>query len=179
MKKLSIEYAHIYTNSEINKEHIIALEYLGPYLNNFGNSLVVMIDDYSFPDHDFDYFNFTSWLSKNNSTPNVLIRESQLVPDCDFVLSLIQNPKLKNDIVSFIKKEKYPCSLFIATWYLVRLGCVESHIFPKSEVSEKLLNILPESFKPFEEKGLDIIRNTKFSKHVDKIEYQFIKGRQI
>lgn len=104
MKKLSIEYAHIYTNSEIKKEHKIALEYLNPYINSDQNSLVLMIDDYSFPDPTFDYGLLNIWLAENNSKPNVIIRESQLIPDCDKVLSLVNNEKLKNNLISYIKK---------------------------------------------------------------------------
>lgn len=62
---------------------------------------------------------------------------------------------------------------------MIRLGCVESTIFPTGEVSEKVLNILPESFKPYEEKGLNIIRNTEFKDMVERIEYKFIQGRDI
>ncbi len=179
MKKLSVEYAHIYTNSEINKEHEVALEYLNPYVNNVENSLVVMIDDYSFPDPTFDYDNLSNWLAENNAKPNIVIRESQLIPDCDYVLNLVREIQLKSDLISYIKKGKYPCSLFIATWYLIRLGCIDSKIFPKEETAKNLLNILPESFKPFEEKGLDIIRATQYSGMIDNIKYQFIKGREI
>ena len=156
MKKISIEYAHIYTNSEIENEHKLAISYLKPYSNE-ENSLVVMIDDYSFPDPTFDYKKFSNWLIENNSKPNLVVRESQLIPDCDYVLSLVEDDETKNNLVSYIKKGKYPCSLFIATWYLIRLGCIESDIFPQQEQALKLLNILPESFKPYEEKGLSII----------------------
>jgi hypothetical protein len=178
MKKFSVEYAHIYTNEEIQKEHEIALEYLGPHISS-ENSLVVMVDDYSFPDPTFNYINLKNWLAENNAKPNIMIRESQLISDCDYVLNLIQDGKLKNDLISYIKKGKYPCSLFIATWYLIRLGCIDSDIFPKEEVSEKLLNILPESFKPYEEKGLNIIKSTEFMNKVIDIEYKFIQGRNL
>ena len=70
------------------------------------------------------------------------------------------------------RKKKYPCSLFIASWYLLRIGKIESPMFPKELVAEKLINILPESFKPFEEKALEIIRSTKYSDLIDKIDYK-------
>ena len=179
MKKISIEYAHIYTNSEIKYEHEAALKYLKPYTADEQNSLVLMIDDYSFPDPTFDYNLFNKWLVENNSKPSILIRESQLIPDCDRVLSLINDNQLRKDLVSYIRKGKYPCSLFIATWYLIRLGCIDSKIFPKSEQAESLLNILPESFKPYEKKGLEIISSTDFAGKVININYQLIPGRNI
>lgn len=179
MKKLSVEYAHIYTNSKIKNEHKIALEHLYPYLNNSENSLVVMVDDYSFPDPSFDYHAFNKWLSDNNSKPNIIIRESQLIPYCDITLSLVQDKNLKQNLVNYIKKGKYPCSLFIATWYLIRLGYIDCDIFPKKEISENLLNILPKSFEPYEEKGLDIIKSTQYKNVLGVIVYEFIEGRDI
>lgn len=178
MKKISIEYAHIYTNEDIKKEHETAIDHLKPYIKN-ENSLVIMVDDYSFPDPTFDYVNLNNWLKDRNAKPDVMIRESQLITNCDYVIGLIQDSNLQNNIISYTKKGKYPCSLFIATWYLIRLGCIESNIFPKKEQSKKLLNILPESFRPYEEKGLDIIRSTKFKDRVSDIDYKFIKGRSV
>ncbi len=108
-----------------------------------------------------------------------MIRESQLISDCDNVISLIKDRQIKDDLVNYVKKGKYPCSLFIATWYLIRLGCIDSEIFPKQEQGKSLLNILPESFKPYEDKGLDIIKATKFASRVDDIKYHFISGRSL
>lgn len=178
MKKLSVEYAHIYTNEKIQEEHNLAISHLEPHVD-IKNSLVLMVDDYSFPDPGFDYGALNAWLAENNAKPDLMIRESQLIPDCDYVLRLIKDRQLKDNLVSYIKRGKYPCSLFIATWYLIRLGCIDSVIFPDSEKSEKVLNILPESFKPYEEKGLNIIRATEFKSRVADIEYIFIHGRSV
>ena len=158
MKNISIEYAHIYTNSHINKEHELSLEILDEVTKGADKdkvSLVVMVDDYSFPDPSFDYEDFKGWLENNGFSADLMIRESQLIQACDAVLKLIEDGKLKNSIADYIKEKKYPCSLFIAAWYLLRLGCIKDCIFPGSEVSNKILNILPESFKPFEEKGIE------------------------
>lgn len=138
-----------------------------------------MVDDYSFPDPTFDYDEFSEWLAAHDMRPDLLFRESQLIPVCDQVLSLIGKPQLKDDITDYIKTKKYPCSLFIAAWYLVRLGHLQSPLFPPELIAKKLLNILPESFKPFEDKGLEIIRSTKFAEATDKIEYRFFAGRLI
>jgi len=179
MTQVSIEYAHIYTNSRITDEHERSLELLTEAKKRFENdeiSLVIMVDDYSFPDPTFSYEEFSGWLEMQGHKPDVMIRESQLIPLCDQVLSLIESSDIKQPIVDYIKTKKYPCSLFIATWYLLRLGYIKADQITVPS-ADKLLNILPESFKSFEDKGLEIIAATPYSEAVEKIEYEFIKGR--
>ncbi len=178
MKSLSIEYAHIYTNDKIGQEHELSLKVLDEVQK--GNSaLVIMVDDYSFPDPEFSYDELSIWLEGRGHKPDFIMRESQLIPLCDEVLKLIEDKKLKEEIAGYVRAKKYPCSLFIATWYLLRLGQIESPIFPKEFVAEKLLNILPESFKPFEEKAIEIIHLTKFADSVPKIDWKYFEGRKI
>lgn len=180
---ISVEYAHIYTHQHIDDEHKLSLELLEEIISNInadGNtaSLVVMVDDYSFPDPTFDYDQFTEWLAQEGSKPNLVIRESQLIPACDEVLKLLGESKIRKEITEYIQtKKKYPCSLFIATWYLMRLGYIESSPFPRDLIAEALINILPESFKPFEEKGIEIIKAAGFVSKVRDIHYKFIPGR--
>ena len=56
MKEISIEYAHIYTNDKIGEEHELSLKLLTELEkgNKEDYSLVVMVDDYSFPDPTID-----------------------------------------------------------------------------------------------------------------------------
>lgn len=179
-KEISIEYAHIYTNNKIGEEQALSLKILGEVKGEREDiSLVVMVDDYSFPDPSFDYEEFSGWLTKGGFAPDVMIRESSLITACDDVIALIENSKLKEEITDYIKTKKYPCSLFIAAWYLVRLGCLPISFFREEFVAKKLLNILPLSFKPFEDKALEIISSTKFRDRVIDIEYKFFNGRMI
>ncbi len=181
-KDLSIEYAHIYTNNRINDEHRLSVEILkevaGKNLRE-NVSLVVMVDDYSFPDPSFDYASFTSWLAGEGFEPNIVLRESQLIPLCDEVLNLIEAISLKAEISDYIKTKKYPCSLFIASWYLLRLGYIKNPIFDGNLVANSLINILPLSFKPFEDKAFEIIEKTPFSTAVNKIENKYFDGRVV
>lgn len=184
MAQVSIEYAHIYTNQHISDEHQLSVDVLSEVRDTIladGNttSLVVMVDDYSFPDPSFNYNSFTEWLDTQGFKPDLLFRESQLIPLCDEVLGLIQDEKLKSQITDYIKAKKYPCSLFIAAWYLLRLGKLESSLFPSELRSDSVYNILPESFKPFEDKGLEIIKATMYSDVLTRVQYQFIPGRLI
>lgn len=181
MKDVSIEYAHIYTDKHINEEHEFSLEILAELKgqNDWNSSLVVMIDDYSFPDPTFDYAGFVDWLSDKGFKPDVVFRESQLIPLCDEVLKLVSNSKLKEQLADYIRTKKYPCSLFIAAWYLLRLGHLKYALFDEAEVATKLINILPISFKPFEEKAIEIINSTSYSKATENIENRYFEGRLI
>ncbi len=182
MKDVSVEYAHIYTNNRVTEEHEVSLKLLSDVKSEIAGqsiSLVVMVDDYSFPDPTFNYDEFTSWLSEKGFKPDLVIRESQLIPLCDKVISLMNNEKLKEQITEYIKSKKYPCSLFIAAWYLLRLGYLSFELFPENLKANQLINILPESFRPFEEKGLEIISSTSFIEAKEKINYKFFEGRLI
>lgn len=111
--------------------------------------------------------------------PDLMIRESQLIPACDEVLKLVTDHKLSEQISDYVRAKKYPCSLFVATWYLLRLGYITSPIFDSKLVSKNLLNILPASFKPFEDKAFDIINSTKFSEATKQIDYKYFEGRLV
>lgn len=181
MKDVSVEYAHIYTNNHIDDEHTKSLEILANLraeLQSKTISLVVMVDDYSFPDPTFDYIEFTNWLASNGSKPSFMIRESRLISICDKVLGLLPEGDLRQSIMDYVKAKKYPCSLFIAAWYMLRLGYVESPLFPASETATKLINILPLSFKPFEDKAIEIMGAIDTS-IPEKIDYRFFEGRLI
>lgn len=178
MKNLSVEYAHIYTNSKISNEQKLSLEILGE-IKEEDKSLVVLVDDYSFPDPTFNYEEFIQWLEVHGHKPDVVMRESQLIPLCDQVIQIMEDGSLKNSLISYIQDKKYPCSLFIAAWYLLRLGVLKSAEFPDSENAESLLNILPESFKPYEDKGREIIASTEYKNILDKIENKYFEGRAI
>ena len=182
MKDVSIEYAHIYTNNKIGEEQETSLKILQQIKEDVGKSsisLVVLVDDYSFPDPSFNYDDFLSWLSGKGFKPDVVFRESQLIPLCDEVLSKLTDRNLKDQLTDYIKIKKYPCSLFISAWYLLRLGYLEDKKFDKKLSAKKLINILPESFKPFEDKALEIIAATPRQEALKQIEYKFMKGRLI
>jgi len=178
MKEVSIEYAHIYSNSKIHEEHELSLKVLKE-VRQSSESLVVMVDDYSFPDPTFNYGMFVEWLTAKGYPPHLVIRESQLIPQCDEVLRIMNEDRLKDEIVTYIQEKKYPCSLFIASWYLLRLGILEHPSFPKSEYAKRLINILPESFRSFEEKGFEIIRSTAYAEALERIENKYFEGRII
>ncbi|MGB0925365.1 MAG: hypothetical protein ACPGTS_01505 [Minisyncoccia bacterium] len=182
MNDYSIEYAHIYTHQNIDLEHEFSTNILKEVFAELSGkkSLVVMVDDYSFPDPGFQYDKLEIYISKKGFSPDLVIRESQLISACDVVLSKILDRKMHKQITSYIiSNKKYPCSLFIATWYLLRLGRIESVFFDTNNSAKKLVNILPKSFAPFEDRALDIIRNTEFKEDISNIENRYFEGRII
>lgn len=184
MKDLSIEYAHIYTRDKIGEEQQLSVNILNDLYKQEADSghtisLVVMVDDYSFPDPSFNYDGFLSWLSEHGYRPDGVIQESKLISVCDVVMRHIEDTRLKKEITEYITTKKYLCSLFISAWYLVRLGYIPFAIFPNEFCAKKLINILPQSFKPFEDKAMEIIASTPYKEAVDKIEYKFFEGRNI
>lgn len=183
-KKVSVEYAHIYTNQRIAEEQKLSLEVLSRVKYDLSASrdevsLVVMVDDYSFPDPTFEYDSYTKFLESNGFKPDIVLRESALIPLCDQVISVMADDKLKFSIIEYVRAKKYPCSLFIAAWYLLRLGLLTQETFKKSLQSDKLINILPESFKPFEDKAIEIISSTKYFDCISMIENMYFEGRLI
>lgn len=183
-KDVSIEYAHIYTNNKISEEQKLSLDILTGIKKDLESknktfALVVLVDDYSFPDPSFDYNKFNSWLKSEGFGPDVVFRESQLIPLCDEVLNNIKDEKLKEKLIDYVKAKKYPCSLFITAWYLLRLGYLEYPSFDKKYYAKSLINILPQSFKPFEDEVLKIIAASEFGGAEKLIDYHFIEGRLI
>ena len=180
MKDVSIEYAHIYTNNRIGEEHSFSLEILKDVKKEESNiSLVVMVDDYSFPDPSFNYDEFIAWLTEQGYKPDAVFRESQIIPVCDEVLKVMQDDSLKSQITDYVRAKKYPCSLFIAAWYLLRLGELQHQMFDSGLVAKRLINILPSSFAPFEDKALEIIQATPFAGRVQDIKNKYFEGRLV
>ncbi|MCU0660513.1 MAG: hypothetical protein MUD00_02790 [Candidatus Pacebacteria bacterium] len=182
MKDISIEYAHIYTNKKIGEEQKLSLTVLRDLVKEHSGkniSFVLMVDDYSFPDPSFGYGGLKDWLNENGFKPDIMIRESQLIPSCDEVIHLIEDKKLREQIGDYIRSKKYPCSLFVATWYLIRLGYIESNLIQKEFIAKELINILPRSFEPFENAAFEILRATRFRNAVDHISNRYFEGRLI
>jgi len=184
MKDVSVEYAHIYTNDKIGEEHKLSLDILGELKEKFSKenieaSLVILIDDYSFPDPSFNYTEFSDWLVEHGHSPDLIMRESQLIPLCDDVVAMIDDNVLKQELTDYVKRKKYPCSLFVAAWYLLRLGVLTHDSFPNHLYAKRLLNILPESFRPYEDRAMDILFKSKHKDIIDRVEHHYFKGREI
>ena len=177
----SIEYCHIYTNEDINDEHAASVEALRAIVSNLRNqgttyALCVMVDDYSFPETspNFDYDKLLQWLADQQAAPHFLIKEGSLTRAADEVIELIGNQRRKRTLQNYIKRKRYPCSLFIATWYLARLGKLRT--VPEAEITHarQLINILPARFEPFECEATDILSYTPYADVLHAITNEYI-----
>lgn len=172
----SIEYSHIYTNEVFSNKHALSVLLLKSILEkSFTHNLCVMVDDYS-PSEEtsFDYNRFLSELKTLNAVPQHIIFESQLLIHNKRILDQTRSTKVGRSLASYIdRKEKHPCSLFIASWYLIRLGYMRNNwgILP----AEKLINILNESFLLHERKALPIIKAFTGENLSHKINNYYIK----
>lgn len=107
--------------------------------------------------------------------PNLIARESQITTACDTLLANIEYEKLSPDLATKLRSHGvYSSPLFIAAWCLLRLGYIEDESFDPALRANRLVNILPESFKSGEDESLRIIRSSTFAEAADKIDYIFI-----
>lgn len=175
----SIEYSHVYTHRGLGQDHAVSAALAKEQLVRLAGRPVtttVMVDDYSYPDPSFNYQQLWDWLAQQGLTPDLLIRESQLIPDCDVVVGLLKDGKLKRQLIDYVRTKKYPCSLFVAAWYLIRLGYITSDIFKPNLIAGQLINILPDTFADSETKALKIIAATPFAEATQRIEHIYFAG---
>src|ERR1035438_9962284 len=148
----SVEYCHIYSNETVGPEQAVSLDHLveiREQLEAEGKtySLCVMLDNYTFPGRDFDKDRFLKWLESRNERPDIFINEGDLIPAADEVIALV-SPHRARSLRKYIEEKKYPCSLFIATWYLSRMGKLKNSPPAINKSSDKLINILHERLGP-------------------------------
>ncbi|MFE6862283.1 hypothetical protein [Nocardia sp. NPDC057668] len=177
---LGVEYAHIYTDESFSLQHLRGIAEL--HRGSIGSDAVkiVLVDDYStdVPIEEFDMAEFLQQLDLNQARPDVVVLESELVKLCSKLVKLIGNRRLERGIIAYRRtRGKYPCSLLIATWYMLRLGvfgrpaisCV--HGTADKLYTPRLLTILPDRFITPERQALDIIRATPYAWLIDRIDH--------
>lgn len=181
-KRVSVEYAHIYTDQQFSAQQEEGVRQLHAFLaGQPANTIitkVVLIDDYSpgITRTHFDVRAFTAELERLNAAPDVLVAESALVDYCRQTLQMVGDKKLRKQLLHYYEsRQKYPCSLFVAAWYLLRLGafgrpkvdCLIGQ--PELLLADQLVIILPDSFTTPEEQAMEIIKSTPHAVLADKV----------
>jgi len=177
----SIEYSHIYTDENLNDSHRLSAKLMTErraVLEASGASVapIVLIDNYNPVDHILDIDSFLKEMQGASAEPLFVGFEADLAYLVDEVL-FNTKPKISKGYARWIaSRGKIPCSLFIAIWYLIRLGVIEFNQkwhekeFP---IAEKVITILPSIFKEVESKGLNIIKNSNYAQYAGNIETSF------
>lgn len=178
----NIEYAHTYVGDDVGTEQEESIKMLQQTVRRLKKLkktfvLSLLLDEYNSYNPSFKIEDFLVYLNNLDAKPDFLFLESKLVSDYKLILREM-NSELKNEYIKYIeKRNKVPCSLLIAIWYLKRLGLME---FSKKEiafsgkdekefVSKKIISILPKKYQLVEMKALEIIAATRFKEYLKNI----------
>lgn len=181
----SVEFFHIYTDEKIEERHKLGLEYLKAAQQAwpFEYQKIVLIDNYNPTTHVLNEGDVFEYLQAENSLPDYWALEGDLVENAKKLLDAVTSPKLKKSYLRYIENHnKYPCSLLTATWYLTRLGSLKSdgvirgangNSKSKYKPAARLINLLPQDYKPVEERARELILKSSFSAEADKVQDLF------
>src|SRR3989344_9564234 len=192
MKDYHIEFAHIYADERFGdeqKQSIVCLKKRIAEIkkNKKSYSTSILIDEFNPEKNILNEKEFISILKLYGASPDSVVHESSLASVSRRVIELISSEKINienfGDSTVMIlsangkriglteKSGKPTCSLLIATWILCRLGYFSLDKFPKQFSAKKIITILPKKYQESEEKMLEILKSTKFSNLVDRLEY--------
>jgi hypothetical protein len=190
VSKYSVEFFHIYTDEKIGPVHRASINYLRDARKawKFEPELIVMIDDYNPKVHVTDSKAVLSYLKRRGISPNYWAYEGDMVANAQVLLANMTSRRLQKNYLRYIENHgKYPCSLLTATWYLTRLGLLDHQVIRSNTgvaytPSARLINILPEDYKSVESRAREIIENSIYALHADKIQdlfYPVSTGRAV
>jgi len=181
----NIEFAHIYSDQQFNKEHEASIEKLKVVIkdlekNNKTFNLSVLIDEYNPSKHKLSIDQFVKQLENYGIKIDYVGLESKLGIYKDQTLQEIK-PKIQREYVMYIENNnKIPCSMLSVIWYLMRLGYLpaKKDVFYKYSSlkdfpTKKIINILPTYYQEVENKSLKIIQNSRFHDRINDIEYKY------
>lgn len=173
----SVECAKAYGTDSGDEASLAFLKSLNTQLGQQGKtaSLVLLVDDTSYENKAFDFDSYGKWLEKGGVKPDLVFKESDIIPVYDEVLKIIDFNKLSPVLAEKVHLGECTSQIFIVAWFLLRLGYISSSNFDEKYQAKNIFNILPESFKAGEDEVLEIIKATPFREAVDKVEYKFIE----
>jgi hypothetical protein len=179
----NIEYSHIYLDEAIDEEKMESIRIAKSIIKLFKNSnqkftANVMLDDYNPVEKTLNVETFLKTLKSNGVPPDYIIYESKLTKYSNFLINKMSK-RLENEYTKYIKTKGFvPCSLLIAIWHLARLGeiTLEKGDIIKlgdknvSFTADQLISVLPERYSGVERRASKILKDTGYSKVLEKIE---------
>lgn len=203
MKKVNIEFSHIYSHESFGPEQIQSIEQLKEVIreNKLDDySTTILIDDYHSPNNEIDYLALVDQIKNHKIHVDFIAFESKF---CNLVNELIcslpssciktENFKSSKKKVVFFKKnnvkiplmefsdshQKVTCVALTCVWILCRLGHFK---FPEGSIvsfstsapiSKQIIGVLPNKYKHSENKVLEVLKESTFHQSVNQIGYNF------
>lgn len=153
----------------------VALSGLAKHIEEKGNSYsrVLLVDDVTNEaGSDYDLDSYTE--ASRDGKDTLVMRESMLQGLSDSVYADMETRFPVDELAKFKNEKGYSSPFYIAVWTLVRLGYLSHSNFPQEQVSVRVANVLPESFRRGEEESLEIVRKTQFPQAAEQVEYVFV-----
>lgn len=175
----SIECALPYTGDPIAEQSKFELAFCGLVKQFEANgeqySRVLLVDDMTNnAGEGFDLDAYTD-AATNHHADTLVMRESMLAELCDGVYADLATKLTPEDLSRYKGEHSFSSPFYIAVWSLLRLGYLQHPNFPEDQVSAKIVNVLPESFREGEEESLDIVRMTSFPQAADQVVYTYVQ----
>ncbi len=190
--RYNIEFFHIYTDETIDSRHGEGLESLRSLQRSwsFEYDKIVMIDNYNPTVHRTTAEEILEHLRSQGMEPEYWAYEADMVSNAKLFLDSLPESKIKRSYVRYIENHgKFPCSLLTATWYLTRLGRFDMSVIKASnpyvrpfEPALRLFNLLPEDYKPVEQRAHELILASDYRDDADRIQdffYPVSAGRAV
>lgn len=182
--RYSVEYFHIYTDEKINNTHKTSLNYLKSAQTawDFSPDPIILIDNYNPKTHTLSTEEILDFLKLNGMPPKYWAFEGDFIANAKILLEHLTSKKLTKNYEQYIKShDKYPCSLLTATWYLTRLGkldssMIQSHDGNKYIPAARLVNILPKDYRSVELRAQDLILHSEFKESAHQIQDLFFSA---
>lgn len=180
--RYNVEFFHIYTDETIEDRHVQSIDYLKDLDQawSYDYDKVIMIDNYNPTNHILDSDLVMAYLLEKGVQPNFWVFEADMVANAQTLLDTMTDNKLKKSYVKYIEKNgKYPCSLLTASWYLTRLGRLDTSVMRTTEKgtiftpATRLFNLLPDDYKSVELRARRLILNSPFAADTDRIQHLY------
>ena len=132
MNHLNIEFGHIYADEKIGEEHKknvnALLDYLDRLLTAQTYCLSILIDEYHPKTSSLILTDYIDYLEKLGARPHYVVMEGDLRPLAYRLLYDIPKDMRRSLNKWTESRDKFPCALLAATWYLVRLNAFNTYI---------------------------------------------------
>lgn len=182
--RVDVEYAHLYADAAYGAEQTASVALARDVKAAAGAGLCtasLLIDDYNASDAGFNLAEVVDALKTDGLAPDFVGYEASMAGEADQMLASFTSARRRRSYERYIaRRGLVPCSFLTATWYLVRLGILDSAASRPTSVrgrdfvpAERLVNVLPSGYANVEAEAMEIIRATKHFAAADRISARY------